>query len=629
MADVSHKESPSSEKASFTQQQTSDAPAAPRLDLSKENSEGLLVNALSGISQDQLFRDVDQFLQEKQIQEDPALFHRAALAAQEPARFESIDGLQEDERSALQKELTSRWAAPWTLYLTILACSIGAATQGWDQTGSNGANLSFPAEFGIDGTDRGEWIVGVVNSAPYLASAALGCWLSDPLNNMFGRRGTIFITALILIATPIASGFTHSWQTLFVVRLILGIGMGAKGSTVPIFAAENSPNAIRGALTMSWQLWTAFGIFAGFVANLVVADTGRIAWRLQLGSAFIPAVPLAFLIWLCPESPRWLMKKGRYTAAYQALQRLRFTKLQAARDLYYIHVQLEEEKRVIRGATFVSRFTELFTIPRVRMATIAASTVMLAQQMCGINVMAFYSSTVFKTAGLSDREALKSSVGFGALNFVGAIPAIFVIDKFGRRSLLLTTFPIMAIFLFAAGLMFLAPNTANPDFGIVPDADQFIATKGKLAGIAIFIYLFTLAYSIGEGPVPFAYSAEVFPLAQREQGMGWAVATCLFWASVLSITFPRMLHVFGSLGTFFFYGGLNLIAFVLIFFFVPETKRLSLEELDGVFSVGNSRFASYQLTKTLPYAIKVATLQHPEKPVPLFKKVNVDILEQA
>jgi MFS family permease len=166
-----------------------------------------------------------------------------------------------------------------TLYVTILICSVGAATQGWDQTGSNGANLSFPAEFSLAGTERGEWLVGVsrggvqrfgasgltfgpqlINAAPYIASAVFGCWLSDPLNNFFGRRGTIFITALILIATPIASGFTHSWQTLFVVRLILGIGMGAKGATVPIFAAENSPTTIRGALVMSWQLWTAFGV---------------------------------------------------------------------------------------------------------------------------------------------------------------------------------------------------------------------------------------------------------------------------------------------------------------------------------------------------------------------------------
>lgn len=159
-----------------------------------------------------------------------------------------------------------------TLYLTIAICSLGqytflyydlisnqpylhhhvltgAATQGWDQTGSNGANLSFPAEFGIAGeTGADPWLVGIVNAAPYLSASLVGCWLSDPLNNLFGRRGTIFITALCLIASPIASGFSKSWQALFACRLVLGLGMGTKGSTVPVFAAENSPTVIRGAL---------------------------------------------------------------------------------------------------------------------------------------------------------------------------------------------------------------------------------------------------------------------------------------------------------------------------------------------------------------------------------------------
>lgn len=136
-----------------------------------------------------------------------------------------------------------------------------------DQTGSNGANLSFPDEFGISTHPsdphamRNHWIVRLINAAPYISSALLGCWLSDPLNNRVGRRGVIFFTAIILIATPIASGFARSWVELFICRLVMGIGMGAKGSTVPVFAAENSPAAIRGALVMGWQLWTAFGIF--------------------------------------------------------------------------------------------------------------------------------------------------------------------------------------------------------------------------------------------------------------------------------------------------------------------------------------------------------------------------------
>jgi MFS family permease len=100
----------------------------------------------------------------------------------------------------------------------------------------------------------------------------IGCWISDPLNNWFGRRGEIFITSIILILTPIGSGFSQNWYQLFAIRLVLGIGMGAKAATVPMYAAELSPAVVRGALVMGWQLWTAFGIFIGTCANAVVKD---------------------------------------------------------------------------------------------------------------------------------------------------------------------------------------------------------------------------------------------------------------------------------------------------------------------------------------------------------------------
>lgn len=177
-------------------------------------------------------------------------------------------------------------------------------------------------------------------------------------------------------------------------RILLGIGMGIKEVTVPIFSAEIVPAPIRGGLVMSWQLWNVFGILLGTCANLIVKDVGPIAWRLQLGSAFIPAVPLVLTIWFCPESPRWLMKKGRYDKAYQSLLRLRNTPLQAARDLYYIHAQLLQETAIIaesgisKNDNFFVRFFELFTIPRLRRATQASGIVMIAQQMCGSKFLA-------------------------------------------------------------------------------------------------------------------------------------------------------------------------------------------------------------------------------------------------
>lgn len=339
---------------------------------------------------------------------------------------------------------------------------------------------------------------------------------------------------------------------------------------------------------MGWQLWTAFGIFLGTCANLAVSDLGTEPWRYQLGSAIVPAVPLLLIIYFCPESPRWYMKKNKYQAAMKSLLRLRNNAVQAGRDLYYIHVQLELGSRYIQGGNYVAKFLELFTIPRVRRATLATFTVMIAQQMSGINVIAFYSTTLFKNSGATDFEALLASWGFGLINFVFGLPAIWTIDTFGRRSLLLFTFPHMAWTLLAAGLCTMIPGTGGLHLGLV----------------AFFIYLFAALYSPGEGPVPFAYSAEVFPLSHREIGMSWAVATCLGWAAVVSITFPLMHARLGSQGVFFFYAGFNVVALVLIFLWLPETKQRTLEELDYIFAVPTRVFMKYQTTHTLPFWVK-------------------------
>lgn len=533
---------------------------------------------------------MDQFVSAHGLDAHSEVFRKGALVAQQPDNWNQIAELDEEDKLAIQEEHLHKWRQPRALYFTVLVCAIGAACQGWDQTGSNGANLSFPAEFGIaipldqPGGQAAEWKVGFVNSSPYIGACLLGCWLSDPLNHYFGRRGEIFITAIIILVTPIASGFAQSWQVLAVIRLIMGIGVGAKAATVPMYAAELSPAVIRGALVMGWQLWTAFGIFLGFCANAVVKDVPRIAWRLQLGSAFIPAVPLAAMIYLCPESPRWLMKKGRMNEAWKAMKRLRYTEVQAARDLYYAYAQFTEEQKIVQGLTYFSRLSELFTIPRCRRATLAAGVVMIAQQMCGINIMAFYSSTIFVEGGFGESQALFASIGFGALNFVFAIPALFTIDTYGRRTLLLFTFPNMCWSLLAGGMCFFIPDQTT-----------------RTALVALFVYIFTIFYSIGEGPVPFMYSAEVFPLLQREQGMAFAVAWNNAWGSILGLTFPPMLRALKPQGAFGFYAGMNALAFCMIYLTVPETKQLTLEELDQVFSVPSKKFQKYQVGTVLPW----------------------------
>ncbi|KAG9568837.1 MFS transporter, partial [Aureobasidium melanogenum] len=581
-----------------------------------DNVTGEIRNPLVGVPRDTLMRSAEKFAADNDLNDILPLLKKGALAAQNPAEVASMDDFTEEEKAIFQEEIVHKWRQPMILYVTVVLNSIAAAIQGWDQTGSNGANLSFPQAFGIPESgavceaagscSRNQWLVGFINSCPYLAIFLFAGWISDHLNHWLGRRGVVFIAAIFSLLSPIGMAVTQNWQQLVVCRILLGIGMGLKEVTVPVFSAEIAPSKIRGGLVMSWQVWTAFGILLGTSANLAVKDVGDIAWRLQLGSAFIPAVPLVLGIWFVPESPRWLMSKKKYGKAYQSLLRFRGKPILAARELIYIYAQMEQEVMLIEqsglpaNAGFFTRFIELFTIPRLRRAVQASGIVMIGQQMCGINIIAFYSSSVFASAGATVTGALLASWGFGIINFIFAWPAVWTIDTYGRRALLLFTFPNMCWTLLAAGLCFLIPTSSAAHLGL----------------IALFIYLFDAFYSPGEGPVPFTYSAEVFPLSHREVGMSWAVATNNFWATVVSLTFPRQLRAFGTTGAFGFYAGMNALACAMIFLWLPETKQRSLEELDYVFAVPTRTHMSYQLFKVLPYWFRTTVLRQKGLPEP-------------
>lgn len=232
------------------------------------------------------------------------------------------------------------------------------------------------------------------------------------MNNLFGRRGTIFLTNLFVTFPVLAQGFTQDWVGMLICRLFMGLGMGIKISTIPIYSAEVSPASIRGGIVTSFQFFVAFGILVGFSCNLAFMNIGPMAWRFQLAAAFVPAVPLMILIWFTPESPRWLMKKGRYQKAFLAFNRIRNTELISARELFYAHCQVMAEIEVFGGKSLGARVLELFTVPRIRRATVSSSVIVISQQFSGINIMAFYSSTIFAEAGYDTKQALLASFGF-------------------------------------------------------------------------------------------------------------------------------------------------------------------------------------------------------------------------
>ena len=213
----------------------------------------------------------------------------------------------------------------------------------------------------------------------------------------------------------------------------------------------------------------------------------------------------------------------------------------------------------------------------------------------------YYSSQIFLDGGFTPISALSASLGFGVVNWLFAIPAVYTIDTFGRRNLLLTTFPLMAISMFFTGFSFLIPQTT-----------------ARTACIAVGIYLFGICYSPGEGPVPFTYSAEAYPLYVRAYGMSLATATTWLFNFVLSITWPSLSTAFTPQGGFAWYASWNIVGFFLVLLFMPETKGKTLEELDQVFSVPTHVHAAYGL-RQIPYFIKRYLLGRHVEPERLYE----------
>ncbi|CAI7622207.1 unnamed protein product [Penicillium viridicatum] len=565
------------------------------------NINAVFENPLVGISREQLFRDVIEFCNKYNLMDHAEVFKKGALISQNPASATSLPDLSEEEKEALERERTHRWSQPWQLYFLASMCSLAAAVQGMDETVNNGAQAIYFAEDQLNITSKN--IRGLVVGAPYLACAIIGCWLTEPLNRLFARRGTIFISCLIAAVASVWEGVANTWVNLFIARFVLGLGIGSKSSTVPVYAAECSPAPIRGALVMMWQMWTAFGIMLGNIMGVAFMSLDRdISWRLMLGSTVVLPLIVCAQVYFCPESPRWLIQHGKIQKAYTNFRVLRPTDIQAARDLYYVYVGVELERKINKGKNFFTMFIELFTIPRNRRATLASWIVMFMQQFCGVNVIAYYSTSVFTEASYSLTSALLASMGTGILNWVFALPAFFTIDTWGRRNLLLFTFPFLAITLLWTGFSFW-----------IEEGNK--TSKKRVAMVTTGMYLFEVFYSPGEGPVPFAYSAECFPLQVRDVGMSWATATTWCFNFILSFTWPNLVDSFKPQGAFGWYAAWCIIGWFLVLLFVPETKSLTLEELDQVFSVSTRKHASYQIKNAL-WHFRVWILRQRLEPLP-------------
>ncbi|KAB8228805.1 major facilitator superfamily domain-containing protein [Aspergillus alliaceus] len=432
-----------------------------------------------------------------------------------------ILGLTGAEKKAIDDEEESGFfQQSKELKVTILTTACAAITQGWQQSTINASSLGWQDDF-TPKDDPGYWernvlLAGLIDAAPWLSGSMIGTWLSDPLQEgKYGRRPALFISAVFCAACVLGTARCNTWQQLLACRFLLGIGIGAKASIAPVFAAEAAVDHLRGRLLMMWQLFDTLGVFLGFACDWIVDRH----WRVLLGTASIPALVLLFLVFLCPESPRFLIRKGDYARAFVSLRQLRGTDIQAARDLYYIHSQLQVETEIFDGmppanwfkyeiyqeriheANFMKRVWFLFKHRRNRTACLAAFLVMASQQLW-----------------------------FGLANFLFTIPAYRYIDWRGRRLLLLISLTGMFFSLLAISFFF--------------RIDDKHVRQGLVSTFAIGF--FTFFYGIGAGPVPFTFSAEVFPLAFREVGMSFSVMVNFLGLGLLVLFVPKLASALGE-----------------------------------------------------------------------------------
>ncbi|KAF4768891.1 hypothetical protein HAV15_008382 [Penicillium sp. str.  len=527
-------------------------------------------NPLDGIESPQLEADVTAFhnnLSLDIVVDLQTLINGARLAKHRLRPIPS--GLTRAELETISRENSDKYLSflqTRGLLVTIMVTACAAITQGWQQSTINGsALLKWQDDLGLD-TGSDMLLIGFINAAPWLSGSLIGTWVSDPLQERLGRRPALFLSAIFCVAVVIGrTAHCNSWKTLLACRVLLGVGP-------PIFAAEAAPDRHRGKILMLWQLFDALGIFLGFFCALIAMDS----WRVLLATAIIPAIVLLFGV-----------HRNQYADAYRSLLELRGTPIQAARDLYYIHAQLQTEATNMRNSheetlwwsereriyayqswinkvNFFERMMYLATNPRTRRACTAALIVMASQQLCGINVLAFYSSSLLHTDQSNSSkpsDALFTSLtvvkwynfAFGLANFLFTLPAYIFIDSRGRRPLLLGSFLGMLLSLIAVSGFF-----------------KIEAHDTRLILVAVFSCVpFVFFYSIGAGPIPFTLSAEVFPLCVREVGMSFSVMVNFLGLGLLVLFVPQLTSRFRGEGNIlFFFSGLNLLALVLIFFLV-------------------------------------------------------------
>jgi major inositol transporter-like SP family MFS transporter len=478
--------------------------------------------------------------------------------------------------SAAEAELPPLSAGPYRKrigLISIVAC-LGGLLFGYDTGVSNGAEGPMSSELGLSLVQT-----GIVISSLIFA-AAVGALICGRISDAIGRRKVILALAMMFFFGVLLVVFAPGFEMVVAGRIVLGLAVGGASTVVPVYLAELAPYEIRGSITGRNELAIVLGQFTAFVINAVLGSTlGHVegVWRIMFGICALPAVALFIGMLRMPESPRWLVEKGRYDEARAVLMTVRSADRALAEFAQVERVAEEEQEN--NGLSF----TEILSNKWLRRIVFVGIGVAVTQQLTGINSIMYYGSRVLEESGFSEAAAMIANTGFGLAAVIGGVIALRNMDRLDRRKtffigLFLTTTCHCLVGI--AGLLLPEGSPVRP-YVILVLITAFVLSMQSFLNVAVWVWL-----------------AEIFPLQIRGLAIGISVFFGWFVNGVLALYVPTLLHMLG-LGTFFLFAVIGVIMLGFLWHEVPETRGRSLESLEETLLDG-------QIYKTLPRRVPFA-----------------------
>ncbi|MCC2309464.1 sugar porter family MFS transporter [Cellulomonas chengniuliangii] len=451
-----------------------------------------------------------------------------------------------------------------------VAAAVGGFLFGFDSSVINGAVDAIEDTFELSATLTG------FSVAVALLGCAVGAWAGGRLADRWGRPRVMLLGAILFFVSSLGSGFAFSVWDLIIWRIVGGLGIGIASVIAPAYIAEIAPAAMRGRLGSLQQLAITLGIFAALLSDALFANLsgganepslfGLAAWRWMFLVAVIPAAVYGILALRIPESPRYLVAEGRQEEAVRVLSRVLGPDEDPRARVRDIEKTIESDKALANQASL--RGSTLGLMPIVWVGILLS----VFQQFVGINVIFYYSTTLWQAVGFDESDSFIVSVITSVTNVVVTFIAIALIDKVGRRPILMTGSLGMAVTL---GIMALAFTQS------VGPADD-VTLPGAWGPIALVsANLFVVFFGASWGPLVWVLLGEMFPNRIRAAALGVAAACQWIANFLITVSFPPMLDAFGATGPYLMYAVFAALSFFFVFWKVPETKGVELEDMTG------------------------------------------------